>query len=40
VAIVGSQPYAGVPSGTVLRQQPAGGFQVSPSDPISLEVSR
>jgi serine/threonine-protein kinase len=40
VAIVGSQPYAGVPPGTVVRQQPAGGFQVGPSDLISLEVSR
>ena len=40
VAIVGSQPYAGVPPGTVLRQQPASGFQVAPSDLISLEVSR
>ncbi len=27
-AIVGSQPYPGVPPGTVVRQQPAGGFQV------------
>jgi serine/threonine-protein kinase len=40
VAIVGSQPYPGVPPGTVVRQQPAGGFQVGPSDAISLEVSR
>ena len=40
VTIVGSQPYPGVPPGTVVRQQPAGGFQVSASDPISLEVSR
>jgi beta-lactam-binding protein with PASTA domain len=40
VAIVGSQPYAGVPPGTVVRQQPAGGFRVAPSDAISLEVSR
>lgn len=40
VAIVGSQPYAGVPAGTVVRQQPPGGFQVGPSDLISLEVSR
>ena len=40
VTIVGSQPYSGVPPGTVVRQQPAGGFRVSPSDPISLEVSR
>jgi len=40
VTIVGSQPYQGVPAGTVVRQQPTGGFQVGPSDSISLEVSR
>jgi eukaryotic-like serine/threonine-protein kinase len=40
VTIVGQQPYAGVPAGTVVRQQPAGGFQLGPSDAISLEVSR
>jgi serine/threonine-protein kinase len=40
VSIVGSQPYAGVPPGTVVRQQPSGGFQVGPGDPISIEVSR
>jgi beta-lactam-binding protein with PASTA domain len=40
VSIVGSQPYPGVPPGTVVRQQPAGGFQVGPGDPISIEVSR
>jgi serine/threonine-protein kinase len=40
VAIVGSQPYAGVPAGTVVRQQPAAGHQVGPADTISLEVSR
>jgi serine/threonine-protein kinase len=40
VAIVGSQPYPGVPAGTVVRQQPSGGFQVAPADAISLEVSR
>jgi serine/threonine-protein kinase len=40
VSIVGSQPYPAVPPGTVVRQQPSGGFKVSPSDPISLEVSR
>jgi serine/threonine-protein kinase len=40
VSIVGSQPYAGVPPGTVVRQQPAGGFRVGPSDAISIEVSR
>ena len=40
VAIVGSQPYAGVPPGTIVRQQPAGGFRVTGADAISLEVSR
>ena len=40
VSIVGSQPYQGVPPGTVVRQQPQGGFRVSPADAISLEVSR
>jgi serine/threonine-protein kinase len=40
VTIVGSQPYPGVPAGTVVRQQPAGGFQVGAADSISLEVSR
>lgn len=40
VTIVGSQPYPGIPAGTVVRQQPAGGFQVGAGDAISLEVSR
>ena len=40
VAIVAQQPYPGVPSGVVLRQSPAAGFQVTPDQPISLEVSR
>jgi eukaryotic-like serine/threonine-protein kinase len=40
VAIVGSQPYPDVPPGTVVRQQPAGGYQLALSDAISLEVSR
>ena len=40
VTIVGSQPYAGVPPGTVVRQDPAGGFQVGASEAISLEISR
>ena len=40
VSIVGSQPYQGVPPGTVVRQQPAGGFRVGPADSISIEVSR
>lgn len=40
VSIVGTQPYPGVPPGTIVRQDPAGGFRVSASDAISLEVSR
>ena len=40
VSIVGSQPYGGVPPGTVVRQRPAGGFRVGPADSISLEVSQ
>lgn len=40
VSIVGSQPYPGIPAGTVVRQQPPGGFQVGASDGISLEVSQ
>jgi beta-lactam-binding protein with PASTA domain len=40
VAIVGAQPYPGVPPGIVIRQAPQGGFQVAPGDAISLEVSR
>jgi len=40
VAIIGSQPYPGVPAGTVVKQTPAGGFRVGSSDSISLEVSR
>ena len=40
VTITGSQPYPGIPAGTVVRQQPEGGFRVAASDSISLEVSR
>jgi serine/threonine-protein kinase len=40
VSIVGSQPYPGIPAGTVVRQQPVGGFRVGAADAISLEVSR
>jgi beta-lactam-binding protein with PASTA domain len=40
VAVVGEQPYPGVPSGIVLRQNPQAGFQIAPGEPISLEVSR
>lgn len=40
VAVVGEHPYPGVPAGVVLRQNPQAGFQISPGEPISLEVSR
>jgi serine/threonine-protein kinase len=40
VAVVGEQPYPGIPSGTVIRQQPAAGFQIGLGESISLEVSR
>jgi serine/threonine-protein kinase len=40
VTITGSQPYPGIPPGTVVRQTPAGGFRVAGGEPISLEVSR
>ncbi|HUQ86937.1 MAG TPA: PASTA domain-containing protein [Vicinamibacterales bacterium] len=36
-----SQPAASaIPPGVVVRQKPAGGYQVHPGDAISLEVSR
>lgn len=40
VAVVGSMPYPGVTAGVVLRQSPQGGFQISPGEPISIEVSQ
>lgn len=40
VAVVGTHPYPGIPPGIVIRQQPPAGFQVTPGEPISLEVSR
>jgi beta-lactam-binding protein with PASTA domain len=40
VAVVGSQPYPGIPPGVVLRQSPQSGFQVAPGQAISIEVSR
>jgi beta-lactam-binding protein with PASTA domain len=40
VAVVGEQPYPGVPAGTVIRQYPVAGFQVGLGESISLEVSR
>lgn len=40
VTIAAVPPAAGVPAGSVMRQQPLPGSQVSQSDAISLEVSR
>jgi serine/threonine-protein kinase len=40
VAIVSQQSSPGIPPGVVIRQSPAGGYQVHPGDPISIEVSR
>lgn len=40
VAIVSQQSAPGIPAGIVIRQSPAGGYQVHPGDAISLEVSR
>lgn len=40
VAIVAQQATPGIPPGVVIRQTPAGGYQVHPGDSISLEVSQ
>lgn len=40
VALASDHPYPGVPAGIVIRQAPAGGFQVAGGDAISIEVSR
>lgn len=40
VATVSQQSAPGIPPGVVIRQTPAGGYQVHPGDAISLEVSR
>jgi eukaryotic-like serine/threonine-protein kinase len=40
IAVVGSTPYPGIPSGVVLRQSPQAGFQIGPGETISIEVSR
>ncbi len=40
VAVVGQNPYPGVPPGVVIRQSPQAGFQVTAGDTVSLEVSR
>jgi serine/threonine-protein kinase len=40
VSIVAQQAAPGLPPGAVIRQLPAGGYQVHPGDAISIEVSR
>jgi serine/threonine-protein kinase len=40
VSIVSQQSSPGIPPGIVIRQLPAGGYQVHPGDSISLEVSQ
>lgn len=40
VAIVSQQTTQDIPAGIVIRQTPAGGYQVHPGDAISLEVTR
>lgn len=40
VSIVAEQSAPGIPPGIVLRQAPAGGYQVEPGDFITMEVSR
>ncbi|MGQ0732672.1 MAG: PASTA domain-containing protein [Acidobacteriota bacterium] len=40
VTVVAQQSAPGIPAGVVIRQTPAGGYQVHPGDSISLEVSR
>jgi eukaryotic-like serine/threonine-protein kinase len=40
VSIVARRSTPGIPPGVVIRQLPAGGYQVHPGDAISLEVSQ
>ena len=40
VSMVGQLSAPGIPAGVVIRQTPAGGYQVHPGDAISLEVSQ
>lgn len=40
VSFVAQQSSSGLPAGLILRQTPAGGFQVQPGATISLEVAR
>ena len=40
VSITAQSATAAIPPGVVVRQSPAGGYQVHPGDPIALEVSQ
>jgi serine/threonine-protein kinase len=40
VSITAQTAASSIPPGVIVRQQPAGGYQVHPGDPIALEVSR
>lgn len=40
VSITAQSTTSAIPPGVVVRQSPAGGYQVHPGDPIALEVSR
>jgi beta-lactam-binding protein with PASTA domain len=40
VSITAQSAASAIPPGVVVRQTPAGGYQVHPGDPIALEVSR
>jgi eukaryotic-like serine/threonine-protein kinase len=40
VSITAQSASSAIPPGVVVRQAPAGGYQVHPGDPIALEVSR
>jgi beta-lactam-binding protein with PASTA domain len=40
VTIVGTQAASGIPPGTIVSQQPQGGYKVGEAEAISLEVSR
>lgn len=40
VSITAQSAASAIPPGIVVRQSPAGGYQVHPGDPIALEVSR
>ncbi len=40
VSMTAQSAASSVPPGVVVRQSPAGGYQVHPGDPIALEISR